>query len=154
MGELGLEGVRRGKAHKTTTPDETTARPADLVDRHFAAQRPDQLWVADLTYVATWSGFVYVAFVVDASAASSSAGKPPGRCAPTWPWTRWRWPSGAGRPSWTGWCTIRTGAARADSTGRRNTFTVRSCDGSTESAVGHGGPVTDAFAWSAAGGAA
>jgi putative transposase len=66
MGELGLEGVCRGKGHRTTTPDETTARPADLVDRHFAAQRPNQLWVADLTYVATWSGFVYVAFVIDA----------------------------------------------------------------------------------------
>jgi putative transposase len=66
MGELGLEGVRRGKARRTTTPDETTARPADLVDRHLAAQRPNQLWVADLTYVATWSGFVYVAFVIDA----------------------------------------------------------------------------------------
>jgi putative transposase len=66
MGELGLEGVRRGKARRTTTPDETAAQPADLVDRHFAAQRPNQLWVADLTYVATWSGFVYVAFVIDA----------------------------------------------------------------------------------------
>ena len=64
--ELGLEGARRGKARRTTTPDETTARPADLVDRHFAAQRPNQLWVADLTYVASWSGFVYVAFVIDA----------------------------------------------------------------------------------------
>jgi putative transposase len=66
MGELGLQGVRRGKARRTTTPDETAARPADLVDRDFAAQRPNQLWVADLTYVATWSGFVYVAFVIDA----------------------------------------------------------------------------------------
>ena len=66
MGELGLQGVRRGKARRTTTPEETTARPADLVDRHFAVQRPNQLWVADLTYVATWSGFVYVAFVIDA----------------------------------------------------------------------------------------
>ena len=66
MGELGLEGVRRGKTRRTTTPDEATARPADLVDRHFAARRPNQLWVADLTYVATWSGFVYVAFVIDA----------------------------------------------------------------------------------------
>jgi putative transposase len=66
MGELGLEGVRRGKGRRTTTPDAGTARPADLVDRHFAAQRPNQLWVADLTYVATWSGFVYVAFVIDA----------------------------------------------------------------------------------------
>jgi putative transposase len=66
MRELGLEGIRRGKARRTTTPDESTAWPADLVDRHFAAQRPNQLWVADLTYVATWSGFVYVAFVIDA----------------------------------------------------------------------------------------
>ena len=58
--------VRRGRTHRTTTPDETTARPADLVDRDFSAQRPNQLWVADLTYVATWSGFVYVALVIDA----------------------------------------------------------------------------------------
>jgi putative transposase len=66
MGELGLQGVRRGKTHRTTTPDETTARPADLVERNFSATRPNQLWVADLTYVAAWSGFVYVAFVIDA----------------------------------------------------------------------------------------
>jgi putative transposase len=66
MGELGLEGVRRGKPHKTTTPDATTTRPADLVARDFSATRPNQLWVADLTYVATWSGFVYVALVIDA----------------------------------------------------------------------------------------
>jgi putative transposase len=66
MGELGLEGVRRGKPRRTTTPDAAAPRPADLVDRDFAAQRPNQLWVADLTYVATWSGFVYVAFVIDA----------------------------------------------------------------------------------------
>jgi putative transposase len=66
MGELGLEGVRRGKPHRTTTPDTTAPRPADLVDRDFSAQRPNQLWVADLTYVATWSGFVYVALVIDA----------------------------------------------------------------------------------------
>jgi putative transposase len=65
MGELGLVGVRRGKTYKTTTPD-AAARPADLVERDFSAQRPNQLWVADLTYVATWSGFVYVAFVIDA----------------------------------------------------------------------------------------
>ena len=66
MGELGLEGARRGRAHKTTTPEVTEPRPADLVERDFSATRPNQLWVADLTYVATWSGFVYVAFVVDA----------------------------------------------------------------------------------------
>jgi putative transposase len=66
MRELGLEGVRRGKPHKTTTPDTADARPADLVARDFSASRPNQLWVADLTYVATWSGFVYVALVIDA----------------------------------------------------------------------------------------
>jgi transposase InsO family protein len=66
MGELGLEGVRRGKPHKTTTPDAGAPRPADLVERDFSAARPNQLWVADLTDVATWSGFVYVALVIDA----------------------------------------------------------------------------------------
>jgi putative transposase len=66
MSELGLEGVCRGKAHKTTTPDTGATRPVDLVARDFSATRPNQLWVADLTYVATWSGFVYVALVIDA----------------------------------------------------------------------------------------
>ena len=66
MRELGLQGVRRGKTRRTTTPDATAPRPADLVERNFSATRPNQLWVADLTYVATWSGFVYVAFVIDA----------------------------------------------------------------------------------------
>jgi putative transposase len=66
MRELGLVGVRRGKTKRTTTSEATAARPADLVERNFSAQRPNQLWVADLTYVATWSGFVYVALVIDA----------------------------------------------------------------------------------------
>jgi putative transposase len=66
MGELHLQGVRRGKTRRTTTPDATAPRPADLVERDFSAARPNQLWVADLTYVATWSGFVYVALVIDA----------------------------------------------------------------------------------------
>ena len=66
MGELGLRGAVRGKTHRTTTPDAAAPRPADLVDRDFAVQRPNRLWVADLTYVATWSGFVYVAFIIDA----------------------------------------------------------------------------------------
>jgi transposase InsO family protein len=65
MRELGLQGVRRGKTRRTTTPEEAAPRPADLVERNFSASRPNELWVADLTYVATWSGFVYVAFVVD-----------------------------------------------------------------------------------------
>jgi putative transposase len=66
MGELGLAGVRRGMARRTTPPEPAGSRPADLVERDFSAGRPNQLWVADLTYVATWSGFVYVAFVIDA----------------------------------------------------------------------------------------
>jgi putative transposase len=66
MGELGLVGVRRGKTRRTTTPDVAAARPADLVERDFSASRPNRLWVADLTYVATWSGLVYVALVIDA----------------------------------------------------------------------------------------
>ena len=65
MGKIGLQGVVRGRSFKTTIPDDVADRPADLVNRDFTAIRPDQLWVADLTYVATWSGFVYVAFVVD-----------------------------------------------------------------------------------------
>ena len=66
MRDLGLVGVVRGRAWTTTTQaDATAARPADLVDRHFVVTRPNQLWVSDFTYVATWQGFVYVAFVID-----------------------------------------------------------------------------------------
>jgi putative transposase len=66
MRELHLQGVRRGRIKRTTIPDVQAARPADLVNRDFSATRPNQLWVADLTYVATWSGFVYTAFIIDA----------------------------------------------------------------------------------------
>ena len=62
---LGLQGVRRGKKVRTTIPDAKAACPLDRVNRHFKAQRPNQLWVADFTYVSTWQGFVYVAFVID-----------------------------------------------------------------------------------------
>lgn len=66
MREQGLRGAVRGRAFTITTrPDGTAARPPDLVDRQFTASRPNELWVADLTYVATWAGFVYVAFVID-----------------------------------------------------------------------------------------
>jgi putative transposase len=67
MTTLGLEGVVRGNRQKprTTIPEEDAARPADLVQRNFTAVQPNQLWVADLTYVKTKAGFVYVAFVVD-----------------------------------------------------------------------------------------
>jgi len=66
MAQMGLRGVVRGRAfRRTTIVDESAKRPADLVQRDFSADRPNRLWVADLTYVATWAGFVYVAFVVD-----------------------------------------------------------------------------------------
>jgi putative transposase len=66
MREMGLAGAVRGRAWITTTMPHTAAvRPPDLVERSFVAQRPNQLWVSDFTYVATWHGFVYVAFVID-----------------------------------------------------------------------------------------
>ena len=66
MRELGLAGARRGRRIRTTRPDAAAARPADLVRRQFSPPRPDRLWVADFTYVPTWTGMVYVAFVIDA----------------------------------------------------------------------------------------
>jgi putative transposase len=65
MRELGLAGVVRGKPKRTTVTDASAPRPADLVERDFRAPCPNRLWVADLTYVRTWSGFVYVAFIID-----------------------------------------------------------------------------------------
>jgi putative transposase len=65
MRALHLEGVHRGKRKRTTFPAEVGERPADLVAREFKAEAPNRLWVADLTYVSSWSGFVYVALVVD-----------------------------------------------------------------------------------------
>jgi transposase InsO family protein len=68
MREMGLRGAIRGRTFRTTIGDDLIARPGDLVERDFTATRPNELWVADLTYVATWRGFVYVAFVIDAYA--------------------------------------------------------------------------------------
>ena len=65
MRSLGLQGVVRGRSCRTTISDDAADRPADLVNRQFKATRPNQLWVADITFVATWTGFVYVAFVID-----------------------------------------------------------------------------------------
>ena len=66
MRQEGLKGVVRGEKKRTTIPDDSAARPADLVDRSFEADGPDRLWLADITYVPTWSGFAYVALVIDA----------------------------------------------------------------------------------------
>jgi putative transposase len=62
----GLEGIRRGRGHRTTTPDERAAdRARDLVERRFVADRPNRLWVADITYLRTYAGFAYLAFILD-----------------------------------------------------------------------------------------
>lgn len=65
MRRLGLSGVVRGKVVRTTIPDAKAPCPLDRVNREFRADRPNQLWVSDFTYVSTWQGFVYVAFVID-----------------------------------------------------------------------------------------
>jgi transposase InsO family protein len=65
MRRLGLKGVVRGRRCRTTIPADLAVRPADRVQRQFHATRPNQLWVADFTYVATWAGFVYASFVID-----------------------------------------------------------------------------------------
>ncbi len=62
---MGLHGVVRGRRSRITIPAEGAVRLPDRVSRQFRASRPNQLWVADFTYVATWTGFVYVAFVID-----------------------------------------------------------------------------------------
>jgi putative transposase len=68
MRQLGLKGVIRGKAVKTTVPDKTAACPLDKVQRQFRAPAPNRLWLSDFTYVSTWQGFAYVAFIIDAFA--------------------------------------------------------------------------------------
>ena len=65
MKTRGIGGVRRGRTTFTTKTKTSDSYPADKVQRRFAAERPNQLWVADITYVATWAGFAYVAFVTD-----------------------------------------------------------------------------------------
>ena len=65
MADMGLRGVQRGRRQFTTIPDDTAVRPADLVERQFVAERPNQLWLADITYVSTWEGWLYVALILD-----------------------------------------------------------------------------------------
>jgi transposase InsO family protein len=65
MKRQGLQGVRRGKTVRTTIPDTSVPYPLDKVNRQFKADRPNQLWVSDFTYVSTWQGWLYVAFVID-----------------------------------------------------------------------------------------
>lgn len=65
MAELGIRGASRSRSMITTRADTTSPRAPDLVKRRFEADRPNELWVSDFTYVATWSGFVYAAFIID-----------------------------------------------------------------------------------------
>jgi hypothetical protein len=81
MRRLGLRGVMRGKVVKTTISDTRAPCPLDRVNRQFRAQRPNQLWVSDFTYVSTWQGWLYVAFVIDVFARCASwAGGSAVRC--------------------------------------------------------------------------
>lgn len=68
MKDMGLQGIIRGRPHRTTIPDKKVPCPLDKVNRQFRVAAPNMLWVSDFTYVATWRGFVYVAFVIDAFA--------------------------------------------------------------------------------------
>jgi transposase InsO family protein len=74
MKTMGMQGIIRRKPHNTTVPDKKAPCPLDKVNRQFQVPAPNKLWVSDFTYVATWKGFVYVAFVIDAFARASSVG--------------------------------------------------------------------------------
>ena len=78
MKRMGLHGVRRGKVIRTTVSDKAAPCPLDRVNRQFKADRPNQLWVSDFTYVSTWQGWQYVAFVIDAG--STCKRQPRQRC--------------------------------------------------------------------------
>ena len=84
---------RRGKRWKTTLPDPLASRRADLVERDFSASGPNELWVADITYLRCWEGVVFFAFVIDVYSRRTSAGNSPPTCAPPWFSTRWGWRS-------------------------------------------------------------
>lgn len=89
MRQAGLQGVRRGKSVRTTVPNAKAACPLDRVNRQLQAKRPNQLWVADFTYVSTWQGFVYVAFVVALFALYIVGWRVSTSMRPTSCWTRW-----------------------------------------------------------------
>ena len=104
MRVMGLQGIMRGKKVRTTIPDPAAACPLDRVNRQFKALRPNALWVSDFTCVATWTGFVYVAFVIDAYARRIVGWRAPARrtlpsCSMLWnrPGTRAGPSSGAAR---------------------------------------------------------
>ena len=107
---------------RTTFPGEISERPQDLVERSFVAAAPNRLWVADLTYVSTWTGFVYVAFVVDVFSRQIVCWRVSASLHAEWRWTPWRWRSGrAERSSSRASSITPTAASSPGSTGPRNT---------------------------------
>ena len=82
MKKLEIQGARHGRKCWTTVADDSLYRPTDKVNRQFTATRPNQLWVADITFVATWTGFVYVAFITVFLPDTLSAGGSAGHCTP------------------------------------------------------------------------
>ena len=154
MRAMGLAGAVRGRAWMTTTHAGEGGRPADLVDRQFVATRPNQLWVSDFTYVATWGGFVYVAFVIDVFARRIVGWRVSASMRTDFVldarWSRRFTPAGA-TLSPASYITAMPGR-KVNSTGRRNTSMMRCCNAETETEkVRPGGSACDAFAWSAAG---
>ncbi len=89
MQKLGIRGITRGAKCWTTQTDESLLHPADLVSRQFVARRPNQLWVADITYGMTWKGFVYDAFVTDVFSRPIVGRQVTARSLLTWCWRRW-----------------------------------------------------------------
>jgi transposase InsO family protein len=125
MRDLGLEGARRGKKIRTTIRDDGQERAGDLLRRDFTASRPNERWVADFTYVSTWSGIVYVAFVVDVFSRaivgwSAAANKRDSSSS-----TSSTWPCGAATalelPWDRGWFIMRRRAVKPGSTSGCNT---------------------------------
>ena len=110
MQEGGIEGIHRRRRGKYGRWTASTATADDLVERNFTAPVPDQLWVADITYLRTWEGHLYLAVVVDACSRRVVAGQWPTTCAPNWSSTRsgWRCSPAGLRPAW---CITPTAAA-------------------------------------------
>ena len=127
---LDIRGVSRSRRVRTTVPDEGARRPSDLVERDFTADRPNRLWVTDLTFVSTWQGVAYVCFIVEAFSRRIVA----------WVGCSTHAHRNGPRRTRDGTLVTRHSPRRAssptpmpdpkvDSNGRRNTSRVRSCDG-------------------------